>query len=115
MLTNYVEIEANGKVAKAYYSLENLYRIEKTGISLTKLAIETVNAPPSLTETREILMEALRADMPSLEERKEFVNEFINEKRFLAAITTQTFIHKALTAPESDDGDDASEKKLVAA
>lgn len=110
MVAKYTEFTVGDLTYKAYHSLENLFRIESTGVNLTELGVSAVETPPSFTQTRDIMMIALKADIPDLQQRTDFVREYMDRNRFKACNKVREFILAALTSPTSE-GEDDSEKK----
>lgn len=115
-MKNFKEFELDGVTVKAYFTLENLYHIESGGINLTEMAIQAVNAPPSLSQCRNILNLALSADMPDLKQRSDFIKQYMDKKRFAACNQVREFILEAMTAPEAEAENESAEneKKTLA-
>lgn len=116
-MKNFKIFELNDIRVKAYYTLENLYHIEESGgIDLTQLTVQALHAPPSLTQSRDILNLALSAEMPDLKERSDFIRQYMDKKRFTACNQVREFILQAMTAPEAETENESEqhEKKTLA-
>jgi len=109
MRKEYTEFSIDGESYKAFHSIENLYRIENTGINLNELSMFCIESTPSLTQTKNILDVALTADCRDDVKRKDFIKRYIDQYRFIASTNVRKFILSALASPVDTDGD--SEKK----
>jgi hypothetical protein len=111
-MKNYFEFELNGKIAKAYKTLENLYEIENNGVNLAQVFLDIANGKIlSFGVARNILNLAIKADINDFKERTQFVNDYFDKKRFKACDNVSLFVLELVKTPANDDIDGESEKK----
>lgn len=105
--------------AKAYHSLDNLYRIENSGTNLNQIyfdilddAVQGKTYALSFGDCQKILNSALEADLSDFKERSKFIRCYLEHYRAMASNKVIDFIVEALKMP--GDNSEAEEKKTVA-
>lgn len=118
-MKNYTVFSVSDKSAKAYHTLESLYEIERSGVNLNQYFADIVSSAAQgkvyaipFLECKKILNAALQADLPDVKSRNDFINDYMNKKRFQASNEVSNFIINALQAPddESDTNSDTEKK-----
>jgi len=119
MESKHTTFKVGVRVAKAYHSLDNLYRIENSGVNLNQIYFdvmsEAVNGKTyaiSFSECQKILNAALEADLEDLKDRSSFIREYLDHNRVKASTEVLSFVIEALKMPEDDTVSEG--KKIVA-
>lgn len=119
MQNKFTLFKVRDREAKAYHSLDNLYRIENSGTNLNQIYFDVMNEAVqgktyalSLSECQKILNSALEADLSDLKERSKFIKDYLDYQRVKASTEVLGFVIEALKMPEDDS--EAEEKKTIA-
>ena len=117
-MKNYYEFKCSLGSAKAYTTLENLFRIENHGFKLPDIFFNIMYYISegkgnflSFSDAHKLLLVALEADMPDVKKRKKFVDIFFNERRFVGISEVNTFISEACRQPDIENDGDQPKKQ----
>ena len=111
-MSEYTEFTYGDKSAKAYHHIKGLKKIESSGINLNNVFSGISQAiMPSVTESENILYNALWSDIENMKERREFVDGFFAAHgAFRASDLVLAFVLDAMKMPKVEDDGDGEKK-----